>query len=95
MYKFVTIYFTPKDPERFKKYYAAVHVALGEHPLALRRFHTYDIGNVTDHAVPTDVNLSNVFLYFEAEFASKESFYEYCVSWKRRPRILRTMLTAD
>jgi uncharacterized protein (TIGR02118 family) len=75
MYKMITLYFTPKDPEQFKKHYREVHVDLGVHPLLKRRFHTFDVGSVDEKIMPIP---SNVFCYWEGEFESKETFLKCC-----------------
>jgi uncharacterized protein (TIGR02118 family) len=75
MYKMINVYFAPKDPEHFKKYYREVHVPLGVHPLIKRRFHTFDVGTIKDAAAPIP---SDVFCYWEAEFENKEAFLQCC-----------------
>ena len=73
MYKFVVLYFAPKDPEHFKKYYREVHVPKGGHPLIKRRWYTFDVNSVNTQVLPVP---SNVFCYYEAEFENDASFLE-------------------
>jgi uncharacterized protein (TIGR02118 family) len=76
MYKLINMYFAPKDPAHFRKYYKEVHVPMGVHPLIKRRFHTFDVSTIRDAnlQIPSDV-----FCYWEAEFENKQTF-EKCLS---------------
>ncbi|MGW5106011.1 EthD family reductase [Nocardia sp. NPDC004123] len=74
MYKFVVLYFTPKDPEHFKKHYEEIHVPLGASPRIKKRWYTFDV-----HSLDTQVQetASNVFCYYEALFESEAEFNEF------------------